>query len=176
MDDLILVRPSPAHEAQVMSYRLEMLQNGDSLDGCAGLEDVEDFARWLDFENRLRARYGAGYVPSEVFLALRPSDGAVVGIIDFRHRLSDFLFRYGGNIGYSVRPCERGKGYAPRMLQLMLEKCRGFGEKRVLVTCDKDNEASRRTILRCGGVLENEVPDPESPGCSGVVQRYWISL
>lgn len=67
---------------------------------------------WIDFEDRLKAKYRDEYVPSEVFLAVRQHDSHVVGIIDFRHPLSDFLFNYGGNIGYSVRPSERQKGYA----------------------------------------------------------------
>ncbi len=176
MEALKLVRPTGVYETQVMSYRDEMLERGDSFDGCAGLETVTDFSEWLDFEGRLRKRYGAGYVPSEVFLAVRERDGAVVGIIDFRHPLSEFLLRFGGNVGYSVRPSERGKGYANEMLRLLLPVCRAYGERRILLTCDRENEASRRTILCHGGVLENEVADQAGLTRSGTIQRYWISL
>lgn len=48
--------------------------------------------------------------------------------IDFRHPLSDFLFQFGGNIRYSVRPSEWQKGYASEMLRLILPICREFGE------------------------------------------------
>ena len=48
--------------------------------------------------------------------------------------------------------------------------------RRVLLTCDRDNVASRRTIVKNGGLLENEVPDDAGLGHSGVIQRYWISL
>lgn len=72
----------------------------------------DSFEEWIDFEDRLKAKYRDEYVPSEVFLAVRQHDSHVVGIIDFRHPLFDFLFNYGGNIGYSVRPSERQKGYA----------------------------------------------------------------
>jgi predicted acetyltransferase len=41
----------------------------------------------------------------------------------------------------------------------------------VLVTCDKSNLGSARTIQKNGGVLENEVGDGKE-----IVQRYWISL
>lgn len=57
------------------------------------------------------------------------------------------------------------------MLAQALEFCRERGMERVLVTCDKGNPASARTILSNGGVLENEVPEGES-----ITQRYWISL
>lgn len=45
-----------------------------------------------------------------------------------------------------------------------------------MLTCDKMNEASRKTIITNGGVLENEVPDDVGLGESGIIQRYWIEL
>ena len=67
MCKILLVRPSKQYADQVMSYKEEMSQNGDSFDGCAGLENVQSFEDWIDFEARLKAKYKDGYVPSEVF-------------------------------------------------------------------------------------------------------------
>ena len=173
---LKLVRPELKYADQVMQYKEDMAANNDSLDGCAGLEDVETFSEWIDFENRLRKKYGEGYVPSEVFLAVRVDDDKVVGIIDYRHPLTPFLMQYGGNIGYSILPSERRKGYASEMLRLMLDICIAYGEKRVLLTCDKDNDASRLTIIKNGGKLENEIIDDVGLGQCGIIQRYWIKL
>ncbi len=109
MSEIILLRPTEQYAKQVMAFREEMLQNNEDFDGCAGLENVQSFDEWINFEARLKAMYKSGYVPSEVFLAVRQKDDSVVGIIDFRHPLSDFLLNFGGNIGYSVRPSEGKK-------------------------------------------------------------------
>lgn len=112
-------------------------------------------------------KYGSNHVPSVVYLAVREKDDRLVGIMDFRRKLNQNLLNYGGNIGYSVRPSERGKGYAAQMLRLLLPKCRAAGKSRVLITCEMDNIASRKTILRAGGKLENTLETTE---------RYWIDL
>lgn len=166
-DRLKLAAPSPRYAAQVMEYRAEMQEKGDSLDGCAGLEDVVSFEEWAKFDSRLMEKYGSGYVPSTVYLAVRMADERLIGIMDFRRPLTETLARTGGHIGYSVRPSERGRGYAAQMLRLLLPKCRAAGEKRVLLTCDCDNPASRKTILRAGGQYANTIENTE---------RYWIEL
>ena len=71
---------------------------------------------------------------------------------------------------------KRQKGYASEMLKLVLPICRDFGESKVLLTCDKGNVASQRTIIKNGGMLENEISDTVGLSKSGIIQRYWISL
>ena len=86
---------------------------------------------------------------------------------------NEYLEKYAGHIGYSVHPDERRKGYASEMLANTLPYCKGLGIKRVLVTCDADNEASRRTIVKNGGVYEKTVHEPEE---NVDIERYWITL
>ena len=94
-------------------------------------------------------------------------------MITFRHEFNDFTREYGGNIGYSVHPDERQKGYAKRMLKDCLAVCRAFGLDRVLITCLVENEGSRRTILSCGGVYDKTVYCERD---NVNLERYWISL
>ena len=173
---LKLVVPTNEYKEQVMNYRKIFLENEESFDGCAGLEECNTYEEWIDFDNRLSKKYGESYVPSDVYLAIRKSDDKLVGIIDIRKGLTDFLYNYGGNIGYSVIPDERRNGYAKEMLKLALIKCKQLKINRVLITCDKENIASSKTIIANGGILENEVVDDTNLGNSGTIQRYWISL
>lgn len=170
-----LVLPSAAHAEQIASYRQEMLEAGSSMDGCGSLRRMADPHEWLrQVEDLSRPEtVPAGWAPSTQFLYVRPSDGKLVGMIQTRHCLSDFLEQFGGHIGYSVRPSERRKGYATRMLRDCLAYCRELGLQRVLITCIDANEGSRRTILANGGVYETTVFEP---GERVNLERYWIAL
>lgn len=98
----------------------------------------------------------------------------VVGFIALRHRLTDALRDIGGHIGYAVRPSRRREGIATCALGLVLDRARQLGLDSVLLTCDYDNEASARTIERCGGRLQDT--DDERPGGAELVRHYWIQL
>ena len=176
VEKIKLVTPTKEYESQVMEYKEEFLKRDEVIHGSAELENVENYDEWINFEERLSKKYGEDYVPSTVCLAIRETDNKLVGIIDFKHKLTDFLFNYGGNIGYSVLPEERQKGYAKEILRLMLEKCKELGVGKVLIACDKENIASAKTIISNGGILENEVKDEPGLGCSGTIQRYWINI
>nr|WP_242568203.1 GNAT family N-acetyltransferase [Clostridium botulinum] len=95
----------------------------------------------------------------------------LIGMIDIRHKLNEYLFEFGGHIGYSIRKSEGRKRYAKEMLHLALEKFKDMNMEKVLITCSKENIASAKTIIYNGGVLENEVSEGER-----ITQRYWISL
>ena len=103
----------------------------------------------------------------------RVSDGRIVGMLQVRLALNDYLLHYGGHIGYSVRPDERQQGIATWMLHNVLTYCREIGLKRVMVDCEPWNVGSRKTILRNGGVYEKTVHED---GENIDLEHYWISL
>jgi predicted acetyltransferase len=95
----------------------------------------------------------------------------VLGAVNIRHRLSEWLLNFAGHIGYGVRPSERRNGYASEALSQALQIAKSMEIDRALVVCDRDNIASARTIMKNGGVLENEI---EKDGA--LMQRYWIDI
>lgn len=175
MDNCVLIRPDASWADEIRSYRREMLDAGSSMDGAALLMRMENIEEWLDFVHSLEDESTApeGFVPSDQFLCVRMSDNKIVGMIQLRRRLNDFLEQFGGHIGYSVRPSERRKGYAKQMLADCLQHCRAYGLNRVLITCREENEGSRRTILANGGVYENAVFCERD---NVTLERYWIDL
>ena len=111
------------------------------------------------------------WVPDSVFFCLDTERNIFVGAVNIRHRLNEHLLLYGGHIGDGIRPSERRKGYATKMIGMALEECKKLGISRVLMTCDKTNVGSAKSIMNNGGILENEVLKDGK-----LMQRYWIEI
>jgi len=121
------------------------------------LREREAFEEWVDWLGRMERSDEAlpeGRVPSSNRWIVR--DGRVVGAISVRHALTPSLLLEGGHIGYAVAPAARRQGVARAALGLALRLAASRGIDPVLVTCDATNTASARTIVSCGGVLEDE--------------------
>lgn len=175
VEEIFLRRPNQKDAEEVMVIRGEILAGDDGEDafaGCGELRTVADAKGWLDIlrEREDEENVSEGKVPSTSYVAVRKKDGRIVGIIDLRYHINHpILGLWGGHMGYTVRPCERGKGYAKEMLRQNLLNCRARGMEKVMVTCSETNAASERTILANGGVYERTVEvDGEK------IKRYWI--
>ncbi|WP_409180213.1 GNAT family N-acetyltransferase [Amycolatopsis sp. VS8301801F10] len=129
----------------------------DWLDEASG-----DFAGFVAARREVQPRWG---VPSTLFWYV--SGEYYLGSLVVRHRLTAELAESGGHVGYHVVSPWRGQGHATRMLAAGLAECRRLGLGRVLLTCDAENERSRRAILSNGGV-----PDGRKRG----EDRFWIEL
>jgi predicted acetyltransferase len=97
----------------------------------------------------------------------------LLGHSSVRHTLTPALHRFGGHIGYYIRPSQRGKGYGTKILGLTIEKAKQLDLKKVLITCDDDNQASIRIIESFGGMLQDKVMNE---GHEVLTRRYWIEI
>lgn len=120
---LRLVAPSLAYEAQILVYREESLAADQGrMNGVSGLDNLS-VPEWLDLLERKKHddTRPKGMVPDSTFLCLRLTDDHLVGMINIRHDLNEYLLNYGGHIGYSIRPRDRGQGYGKEQLRLGLQ-------------------------------------------------------
>ena len=173
MEKIILIKPNLSYADEIIKYKEESLKENPLINGSAGLNRFSSIEDWLEElkKRSSEATVPEGLVPSSTYLGVREKDNYIVGMIDIRHYLNEYLTQVGGNIGYSVRKTERNKGYAKQILKLALEKCKELKIKKVLITCDEDNIASEKVILSANAKFEDiRNVDGENK------KRFWIDL
>lgn len=176
MNEIKLIEPTIEYEEDIWTFRQEILDSNDEdkFAGCGTLEQSSSAKEWIEKCKLIsnKETCPSDKVPSNVFIAVRLSDNKIVGIIDLRHHIDHpILSTWGGHIGYYVRPSERRKGYGKEMLRLNLLNAQKLGIKKVLVTCNKDNLASERTIIANGGIFESLIEVGNE-----TMKRYWITV
>lgn len=171
---LELLRPTLAMKDMYLDYAREWESKKESMVPTASRLQESSYEEW--FQERMRdiePEYmkAKGLVPADLFFYVDTDANYIIGSIQVRHSLTDYLAQFGGHIGYGIRPSKRGKGYGKRMLAEALKYCDVLGIKKALITCDKDNSSSRKVIRANGGVLEEEVLEGEKK-----VQRFWVDV
>lgn len=172
MEELRLEFPSLKHKDRYQAYKEETLAHGEMfINGDGGCHTFDHYEDWLEEAKKMHLGIDLkeGFVPATTYFLVK--EEKVIGCINIRHRLNESLLNFGGHIGYSILPSERKKGYATAMLKMGLLKCKDLGIDPVLVTCDKNNVASRKTIEACGGRFENEWTNPQT---GNITLRFWI--
>lgn len=166
---LKLVRLENRYRNQLFDMMDEWYSTGEKIIPYAIRKtDYHDFEGYI--ENIEVKDDGSNLVPDSTFFCLDEERNIFVGAVNIRHYLNESLLLNGGHIGDGVRPSERRKGIATQMIHLALLECKKMGIERVLMVCDKENTGSAKSIIKNGGVLENEI------NVDGVIeQRYWIS-
>lgn len=158
---------------EYLSFYQEWKESGENMVPWVISKDPSDFQGMI--QSLLDAEKGENlpenWVPDSTYW-LVTEDKRVVGAVNIRHRLTEKLLNCGGHIGYGIRPSERRKGYATKLLALSLEKAKELGIEQVLVVCDETNIGSEKTIINNGGVPDTDYIDEDG----NVVKRFWIEL
>jgi len=126
------------------------------------------FDEYVDTVSKNASDPMPGLVPQTTYWLI--VDKQYAGTIDIRHRLTPSLRKFGGHIGYQIRPSFRKKGYGALQLKLCLPLVWKLGIERALITCDDDNIGSQKIIEANGGILQDKVDN----GRSSLTRRYWV--
>lgn len=170
-NELRLISPSKDLKPDICEYKAEHFAYGDlQVHGSCGLAYYDDVDEWITLVHEIRETRLRNGVHTSTFFSRRIDDGKLVGCIKIHHSLTDEL-ENGGHIAYGIRPSERNKGYGKQQLKLCLEYAKKLQLKKVIIACDKDNVASAKTAVSCGGILSKEFIE------DGItMQHYYIDI
>lgn len=179
MEKFYLELPTIERKQEALDYLQEHVDNGSDLNGTGGLKDCLEgitYEEWLDDVIKFQEKEYAeskNKVPGTTFFTIRESDNKIIGMVNLRHYLNDYLKNFGGHIGYGIRPAERRKGYAKIQLYLTLIEAQKLGIDKVMVDCVNTNIGSEKTILALGGEFDRQVFE-ESRNVT--LNNYWIDV
>ncbi len=170
---LELIKPSIKLKNQIEKYKIDFLNSNEICAGSSELMSMDIVSAWLKYLKTLESKDTCpeGLVPCVQYCLLDTSTNELIGLANIRLELNDYLYKYGGNIGYSISPSKRKQGYGTIQLKLVLNECKNLNINQVLITCIEENIASRKVIEKCGGVFQNAV---ENNG--KLIRRYMIKI
>ncbi len=179
MEKFYLEEPSIKRKDEIIDYINEFVLYRSDINGAGSLDKILEGYTFLEALDRcLNMQYEdyarkLGKCPAKTFLLIRENDNRIVGTINIRWNLTEEMKQFGGNIGYSIRPTERRKGYNKINLYLGLIEAQKLGLDRVMLDGDVNNIASDRTMQALGGVLERTEIDPSDGTLTNV---YWFNV
>lgn len=173
MKNLKLVFPTKEYKEEWYSIIKEIENENEKMIPFALKGETKDYDMFLKNANSNSKGINLpnDRVPADIFFLVNNGDNRILGAINIRYSLNEYLYNYGGNIGYGIRPTERRKGYATEMLRLAIDICKEKSMDKILITCKKSNLGSAKTMIKNGAILENEVLEGNE-----LLQRYWIRL
>lgn len=170
MEKLYLEVPTINRKEEAIEYIQEHLDVNSDINGVGGLKRyLDNYEGWL---KKLEEDYvripDEEKVPARTYFLIREADNKIIGMINIRLVLNDALKKFGGHIGYGIRPSERGKGYNKINLYLGLKVCDEYGIDTVLMNADLNNPASWKTMESLGGVRVRKYYDDVNAHCTVV--------
>ncbi|KGM44670.1 GNAT family N-acetyltransferase [Neobacillus niacini] len=172
-DHLSLIKPTIELKDEYLSFYKEWVDSKEDMVPWVIQKDPSDFEEMVQFlkDNEQGHNLREGWVPDSTFWLIN-QDKRIVGAVNIRHQLTPFLLNRGGHIGYGIRPSERRKGFATKLLSLSIEKAKELGIRKALVVCDEDNTGSFKTIINNGGIPDSDFIEEDG----NIVKRFWIEL
>ncbi|MFH7834434.1 GNAT family N-acetyltransferase [Bacillus luti] len=168
-----LLTPTTNLQEEYLDFYNEWKDSGETMIPWVISKDPSNFPAMI--QELLDAHNGINipetWVPDSTYWLIT-DENKIVGAVNIRHSLTEHLFNAGGHIGYGIRPSERRKGYATKLLALSLEKTKELNITKALVVCDEVNTASEKTILHNGGLRDKDFTEENG----NVVRRFWIEL
>lgn len=176
----MLVKPTLEYKNEAIKYINELKEYNSQIHGTGGLdvalENGISYEEWLENSIKMLDKeyaYSKNRVPAITYFLVRKNDNRIIGSIDLRLELNDFLRNIGGHIGYAIRPTERRKGYNKINLYLCLLEAKKNGLEKVLITCADYNLGSKNTIKAFDGEFEKTTYDED---CKENMELYWIDV
>ena len=176
MEKFYLEVPSIKRKNDAIEYIEEHYKYKSNINGCGSLDDyIDNYEYWLQkLEEDYKRVPNEEKVPSRTYFLIRENDNKIIGMINIRLTLNERLSKFGGHIGYGIRPTERGKGYNKINLYLGLKVCDEYGIDKVFLDADLNNPASWKTMEALGGIRVKEYY--EDMYFNGTVVDYSIDV
>ena len=179
MEKFFLERPSIERKDEIIEYINEFVEYNSDINGTGSLDKILEgytFEQALDRCFKMEDEEYAKSInrcPGKTFLLIRENDNRIVGSINVRWNLNEAMLKFGGHIGYGIRPTERRKGYNKINLYLGMQEAQIIGLEKVMLDCDVTNLGSDKTLKALGGKLERTEVDPSDGALTNV---YYYDL
>lgn len=179
MEKFYLEEPSLERKDEIIEYLDEFVKYNSNINGTGSLDKIYDGYTFEEALERCLNMKNEGYAKSinrvlgKTFLLIRKDDNKIVGTINIRWNLSEKMLKFGGHIGYGIRPTERRKEYNKIQLYLVLLEAQKLNLDKVMLDCSVDNLGSDKTIKALGGILERCELDEADNTMTNV---YWINV
>ena len=138
----------------IIDYIKEHYECGEQKMSASHMLTSMSFEKWVEkIHNNVNTpdeKWGKSY------MYLSFDNDKLIGFLSVRYDLSEEMINEYGHIGYGVRPSERRKGYANKMLAYGLKRIKELGLNKVIMACYKENKGSAKTIIKNGGKLIRE--------------------
>ncbi|CAM4000128.1 GNAT family N-acetyltransferase [Lederbergia lenta] len=170
-NQLYLTKPTVDLKMEYLSFYNEWVASGENMIPWVIEKDPSNFKGFVKYliDNENGVNLPKGWVSDSTYWLLN-EERRLIGAVNIRHHLTDLLLKRGGHIGYGIRPSDRRKGYATKLLALSIDKAKELGIRKILVVCDKDNIGSLKTIIKNNGFPDTDFIE----GDGNIIKRFWI--